>query len=216
MTTVTEMLRYTLCGALLALYAVVSAQADDGSVSRLPRISDQPGDPVLKEMFDDIRQRGGAISNFELTQGHAPRLAKARNALAMALRLDTVLPPLLREIAIMRTAQIAESEYARNRHMAMAKTCGMTDAQLEGLAAWSENELFDRTTRAMLAYVEALVLQGGVVDNETFGELEKHFKPQEIVELTVIVGHTFAASMFNKALKVRAESDGRGTVRGPC
>src|SRR5437870_13841932 len=100
----TEMLRLLLCGALLALVVLVPLRAEDTPVSRLPPISDQPTDPVLKQMFDDTRARGGQILNLHLTQAHAPKLAKARREMAYALRFETILPPLLREIAILRTS----------------------------------------------------------------------------------------------------------------
>ena len=212
----TEMPRYLLCGALLALVVLAPVRADDSPVSRLPRISDQPGDPVLKQLFDDTRARGGQILNLHLTQGHAPKLARARRDLGYAIRFDTILPPLLREIAILRTSQILESEYDRNRHVPLAKACGLTDAQLDALAVWQGSDLFDKKTQAMLAYIEALVLQGGEVDDEVFNELAKHFNPQEIVEITLTVGNYFATGIFTKALKVRVETDGRGAVRGKC
>mgnify|MGYP003337459316 CR=1 FL=1 len=55
----TEMLRTLLCGALLI--TAIPALADDAPVSRVPRISDHPSDPVLKQLFDDTRARGGQI-----------------------------------------------------------------------------------------------------------------------------------------------------------
>ena len=131
-----------LIGALLVMTLSIPAQAQE-PVSRLPRISDQPVDPLLKALFDDTRARGGQILNLHLTQGHAPKLAKARREMAYALRFETITQPLLREIAILRTGQLLGSEYEHNQHVPLAKACGMTDSQLGALANWKASNLFD-------------------------------------------------------------------------
>ena len=208
-----SVLRVSLCAALLALVAV-PAQAQDAPVSRLPLISDEPTDPLLKQLFDETRARGGKILNLHRTQGLAPKLAKARRDLAYAIRFETKLPAALREMAIIRTSQILDSEYERNQHIPLAKVCGVTDAQLGALEAWESSNLFDDKARSMLRYVEAMILAGGEIDDEIFAALSKQFSPQEIVEITIIVGNYFATGLLTKALKVKV--DPPGAVPGKC
>jgi alkylhydroperoxidase family enzyme len=210
----TEMLRTLLCGALLI--TAIPALADDAPVSRVPRISDHPSDPVLKQLFDDTRARGGQIINLHLVQGHAPKLAKARREMAYAIRFETVTPALMREVAIIRTGQIVGSTYEHNQHVPLAKACGFSDAQLNALESWKASNLFDDRTRALLGYVDAVVGNRGDVDDATYGAFAKHFTPQEIVEITMIVGNYVATGLLTKALKVQVETDGRGAVRGRC
>jgi alkylhydroperoxidase family enzyme len=90
----------------------------------------------------------------------------------------------------------------------------MTDAQLAALEAWEGSNLFDEKTQAALRYVEAIILAGGEVDDAVFDALSKQFSPQEIVEITIIVGNYFATGILTKALKVKV--DPPGAVAGKC
>ena len=201
----THVLRALLGGALLALAMAMPGSAQE-ALSRLPRISDQSADPALKPMFDETRARGGQVLNLHLAEAHAPKLAKPRRDLGNAIRFETVLPPVLREMAVLRIASILESDYDRVLHTPLAKACGMTDAQIEAVPVWQGNDLFDATAQAMLAYVEAVILSGGEVDDDIFKELAKHFKPQEIVEISLIVAHHFANGIVSRALKVKLDA----------
>ena len=48
-------------------------------VSRLPPLP-QPLDPIMQEMFDDSRAKGGAVINLNIVTGHAPKFAQASRA----------------------------------------------------------------------------------------------------------------------------------------
>jgi alkylhydroperoxidase family enzyme len=181
-------------------------------VSRLPPLPES-SDPALREFFDDRLRRGGQVINLHLALGHAPKIALARRAVANAIRYDAVTPRLLRELAIVRTAQIVGSEYELNQHIPMALAAGSTRAQLDALENWRSSELFDERQRAMLAYVEQ-VARGGEVDDATFDALAQHFSPQEVVELTVTVASYYGTALIIRALRIEVETDGRRTAPG--
>jgi alkylhydroperoxidase family enzyme len=181
-------------------------------VSRLPPLPES-SDPALREFFDDTLRRGGQVINLHLALGHAPKMALARRAVANAIRYDAVTPRLLRELAIVRTAQIVGSEYELNQHSPMALAAGLTRAQLDALENWRNSELFDEKQRAMLAYVEQ-VADGGEVDDATFDALARHFTPQEIVELTITTASYYSTGLVIKALRIEVETDGRRTAPG--
>lgn len=183
------------------------------SVSRLPPLPDS-SDPSLRELFDDTRRRGGHVLNLHLTLGHAPKMALARRATANAIRYDAVTPRLLRELAIVRTAQIVGSDYELNQHIPMALAAGLTRAQLDGVAGWRGNALFDERQRALLAYVEQ-VAGGGDVDDATFDAFARFFTPQEIVEITITVASYYGTGLVTKALRIEVETDGRHAAPGP-
>lgn len=186
----------------------------DKPVSRLPRVPDPPDDPVLKELFDDTRRRGGDVINLHLTLGHAPAVAKARRAMATALRFDAVTPRPLRELAIVRTAQIVGGDYELNQHLPMAIAAGLTPEQVGDIERWRDSARFDDRQRALLAYVDAVAGQAGEVDDATFAELQRHFGPPEIVELTVTIANYYGTGLITKALRIEIEDDGRLTATG--
>jgi alkylhydroperoxidase family enzyme len=181
-------------------------------VSRLPPLKDPESDPVLKELFDESRARGGDIINLHLTLGHAPHVAKASRAMAYALRFHAKAPRALRELAIMRTAQIVGSEYEWNQHQPMALAVGIFQAQLDALATWRDSDLFDERERALLAYADAATR--GAVDDATYEAFARHFTPQEIVELTVCICNYYGTGLLMRALKIEVETDGRRAASG--
>ena len=72
-------------------------------------------------MFDKRHAMGGAVINLTLTQGHAPKFAKASETTAFTIRFDAVTPRSQRELAIFRTAEIVGSDYELNQHTPMMK-----------------------------------------------------------------------------------------------
>ena len=199
----------------ITLMAAAPTATKDTSVSRLPALPD-PSDPYLKEMFAKVHAKGGQPLNIHLVQGFAPKLAKARLDMAYALRYDVITPPMLREMAILRTGQILNSEYELDQHIPLAKACGITDAQIAALPNWRASSLFDGKQRALLAYTEAVALHGGDVDDATYAAFAKQFSPQEIVELTITIITYYGTGQLTKALQVKPESDGRRSAPPKC
>ena len=184
-------------------------------VSRLPRLSEHPDNPDLAAAFDAIRARGGELINLHLTLGHAPKIFKARLGLSYALRHDAVTPRRLRELVILRTAQLGGSEYELAQHIPVARQCGISQAQLDGLAGdWRREGLFDARERALLAHVDQLVGNNGRVDDATFAELMRHFGPEEIVELTITATHYVTTGLLTRSLGIKPEADGRNAMGG--
>jgi alkylhydroperoxidase family enzyme len=200
--------------ASLSLNAV-SAQ-ETNKVSRLPALKDPMSDPIINEMWTDTRARGGAIINLHMTQAHAPKMARASRTMAYALRFDATTPRLLREIVILRTAQILNFEYEYKQHVPLGLRCGMTQAHLDQMATWRESKLFDDRQRALLGYVDQVVQKMGEVDDPTFAEFARFFSPQEIVELTMVIGSYVGTGLLTTALRVEVETDGRGAAPGNC
>ena len=183
-------------------------------ISRLPPLP-QPLDPILQEMFAKRRAQGGDIINLQIATGHAPQFTRAASAMAFTIRFNARTPRRLRELIILRTAQIVGSAYEINQHNPLMKMCGFSEAQIAALPQWQASQLFDDKERAALAYVEQMA-HGGDVDDSTFANLQKYFSPEEIVEITYTVGSYYANGLLTKALRIEVENDGRETVAGTC
>jgi alkylhydroperoxidase family enzyme len=223
------MRKWLMCGAALAALVAngaLNAQeqkpeqqasktpVEERQISRLPPLP-QPLDPMLQEMFAKRRAQGGDIINLQIATGHAPQFARAASAMAFTIRFDAQTPRRLRELIIMRTAQIVGSTYEINQHVPLMKMCGYSEAQIAALPQWQVSNLFDDKERATLAYVEQMA-HGGDVDDPTFAGLQKFFAPREIVEITYTIGSYYANGLLTKALRIEVENDGRETVTGRC
>ena len=188
----------------------MTSKIEQRQVSRLPPLPDLSADPIVQSLFDDTTRRGGQVINLHLVMAHAPRIALAKRALASALRYDALTPRDVRELVIVRTAQIVGSDYELNQHRPMALAAGISAAKFDAIANWRASTLFDGRERALLTYVEA-VAGGGDVDDLTWRTFARHFTPGEIVELTVVISSYYATGLFAKALKIEVEDDGRLT-----
>lgn len=192
----------------MAQLDVVHIEVEDdphAKVSRLPPLP-KPLDPMVAELFENTRQRGGHILNLHLTTGHAPRLSRAKRPFTYALRNECACPRLYRELAICRTAINVECDYELHHHHPMALQAGLSQAQFHALRDWrAKRELFDARQLAVLAYVDEMTLRKGVVSDAVYAELARHFSPQEIVELSYTATSYYASGLFMKALAIQPD-----------
>ncbi len=191
-----------------------SARAVDGPVSRLPPLP-TPYDPIIQKAVETRKAAGGDLINLQLTTGHAPKIMAATNVLASALRFDAKTPRILRELAILRTAEIVKADYEIAQHRPFLLACGYDAQKVDAVQDWRASKLFDDKERTLLAYVDQ-VAGGGDVDDPTFAKFSSAFDPQEMVELTVTIGNYVGNGLLTKAFRIQIENDGRHTMPGKC
>ena len=174
-------------------------------VSRLPPLPEQV-DPIMQERFEQQRKRGAEPLNLHLTQGHAPKLSKAKGEFTWILRNETRLGRRLLELTILRTAYIVDCAYELDHHVPLGRQAGLTDAQIAGAKDWRQHaSLYDDRERALLAFVDGLTNKGEV-DDATYASLAKHFSAQEIVEICYCSTSYYANGMFVKALQIEIDA----------
>jgi 4-carboxymuconolactone decarboxylase len=195
------------------------ARAEDGDdphakVSRLPGLP-KPLDPIVAQLFEDTRKRGGHILNLHRTNGHAPKLSRAKRPFTYALRNECDVPRMFRELAICRTAINVDCAYELHHHYPLALQSGISEAQFEALKDWNaRRDLFEPAQLAVLAYVDEMTLQKGAVSDATFAELARHFNAQEIVEITYNSTSYYASGLYMKALGIMADPPERKAAPG--
>jgi alkylhydroperoxidase family enzyme len=201
----------------LGWLAALPIKAADGPIARVPAEA-HPADPEAAALLDAMRAKGNQPINLNLVSALSPKLAKARSALAATIRYESVVPRPLRELIILRTAQLMGGEYEVHQHLPAAKACGYSQAQLDALAHWQGSDLFGEKERALLAYIDQIVRIGSDVDDKTFAELARLFNPREIVEVTMIAGSYMGTAMLTNALRVKIDEPGvlASIVSGPC
>jgi AhpD family alkylhydroperoxidase len=88
-----------------------------------------------------------------------------------------------------RASQINGCAYCIHMHTRDARSHGETEERLYLLDAWRESPLYSERERAALAWTEALTLISEThAPDDLFEGLKKHFKDDEIVKLTVLIG----------------------------
>ena len=108
----------------------------------------------------------------------------------------------LRELAIMRAGYAQASQFVYSQHCKAARRFGVSDAQIEAIPNWQLSDQFNETERAVLAWSDALILQGGRASDDLFETLHRHLSDEDILELTYhVMGYNLHA-VCCKALRL--------------
>jgi len=99
-----------------------------------------------------------------------------------------MLPGRLREIVIIRVGHLTKSQYVLRQHVpSLAVADGLSVEECDALSDWRASRFFTKSERAALSYADTMTLEI-VVPDAVFADVERHFNPRQIVELTVLVG----------------------------
>lgn len=147
-----------------------------------------------------------------LTLGRHRRLFRGWLHFAGRLMPGGRLPRRETELVIIATAHLTGSEYEWVQHTAMSKRYGVTDADIEAIAADRIAEGWSARERVMVAVASRMVRTGDV-DDATWNELMAHLSPGEAIELLMLVGHY---EMLGKVLGVLRVEPDRGWPRRAC
>ncbi|MFJ7216189.1 carboxymuconolactone decarboxylase family protein [Amycolatopsis sp. NPDC098790] len=149
------------------------------------------------------RRRGGRLTPLDGMLLHSPALADGWNSLLGAVRGASTLPADVRELAVLRVAELNGAAYEWTAHEPVAREAGMTDEQLAALRGGDPSAL-DGRQRAALAYTDAMT-EKIAVEQPVFDALAAHFDEQQVVELSVTVAAYNMVSRFLVALEVGRE-----------
>ena len=123
-----------------------------------------------------------------------------------ARRLD----PQLRELAQTRCGWVRASQFVFSQHCKSCRTVGVPEEKIAAIPSWSTATVYEPAERAVLAFTDALVGDGGRVPDGLFEDLSRHLDDVEILELTYITCLYEMHATMSKAL--RTEFDDRDDV----
>ena len=96
------------------------------------------------------------------------------------------LDPKLRELGQIRAGFARGSRFVFSQHCKGARSVGLSEAQVEAIPHWSVADCFSPIERAVLAYTDCLVLDGGRTPDGVFEALRAGLSDEEILELTYV------------------------------
>jgi AhpD family alkylhydroperoxidase len=170
----------------------------------MPRVPYATFEPALQRRLEKL---WGRPVNLYRLLGNQPALVAAWTEFFAALRYRSGTPRALRELMILRTAQIQRSEYEWAHHLAMARKAGVPEPQIAALADWRSGP-FDEKERAALALAEAVT--AGRVPDAVHAEVAKHFGHPEYVELCMTASAYAMVARMLDALGVELDEHERG------
>jgi len=170
----------------------------------MPRLPLAEFEPATKKRLEEL---WGSPPNLYRALANHPTLLAAWTEFAKALRHDARTPRNLREICILRGAQIVRSEYEWAQHLPMARKAGVRESQIAALASWRGSPEFDAREKAALALAEDVT--HGRVSDAVYAEAMKHFDRAEYVEISMVAGFYAMVSRMLDAMGVELEPEVR-------
>ncbi|MEU4468433.1 carboxymuconolactone decarboxylase family protein [Streptomyces sp. NPDC024017] len=132
------------------------------------------------------------------TRALDPAVGRALSALSATAKKG-IGDPDLAELVVIRASQVNHCAFCLDLHLAIAREYGVSEKQLDLLAAWEEaGDVFDERERAALALTEAVtVLTAGFVPDEVYEQAAKHFDEAELAHL---IGLVVAINNWNRVM----------------
>jgi AhpD family alkylhydroperoxidase len=171
---------------------------------RVPLIDESSATNDLAATFARVRKSVKAVPRIYEVLGNAPALLNGWIEFGWGLRQDASSDRELRELAIMRVAQLTGCEYVWRSHYQMAVSAGVRPASLSALAAWRSSELFSEAECAVLAVTDALTADAAVPDDVWAG-VDSRFDDREKVEIVLTISWYACAARVANGLQVPLE-----------
>jgi alkylhydroperoxidase family enzyme len=136
----------------------------------------------LKEIFGSNGLKNGTLTgtpgNWWTIWARVPGILKAFSAYSYR---DAPLDPQLRELALIRTGYVRGSQFVFSQHCKGGRRVGLSDEKIAAIPYWSIAKVFSDAERAVLAYVDAMMLEDGRVHDKLFEALKTHLSEEEIL-----------------------------------
>jgi 4-carboxymuconolactone decarboxylase len=162
-----------------------------------PRIAPLPrtgNPPDVQALIDDALPTVGVTANIFLTLANHPGLMRRFMPFGGKLLMAGKLPARERELVILRTAWLCQSDYEWGQHARIGRDAGLTDDELARIptgAGWTAPD-------ALLLQATDELATDHRLDDETWAALAECFDNQQLIELTMLVGsYAMVAGMLN-------------------
>lgn len=173
-------------------------------MARIPFVSSPPDDARVQAMFAEVTQRGLKIPDLYRVMGNAPDMLRAWLDFAWPLRLHAKTTRRLRELMILRGAQVSKTAYEWAHHVPMALAADITQAEIDHLAHWQTVATFTAGEKAAIRLAEE-VTQGPAASADCMDALKGHFNNEEIVELVLTASFYVCVGRFLKSMDIQLE-----------
>ena len=168
----------------------------------MPRTPLKEFEPVLKKRLEEL---WGTPPNLYRALANHPAIVAAWTEFANTLRHGSRTPRALRELVILRGAQVSASEYEWAQHLRMARKAGVREAQIAALAGWRTSSEFDAREKAALQLAESVT--SGRVSDEVYAEAMRHFDHHDYVELSITAAFYAMVGRMLDAMAVPLDAD---------
>ena len=173
-------------------------------------------DEVFGEGRDPVAEPGtptGTPGDWWTTWARVPGILSAFSAYSYR---NAPLDPALRELAIIRTGYARQSQFVFSQHCKVGRKNGLPDEKIAAIPYWTVAEVFSSIERAVLAYVDGQILEGGRVHDKVFEILKTQLSDEEILILTYLINAYALHATSTRALRLEYDNVPERIVEVPA
>jgi AhpD family alkylhydroperoxidase len=160
-------------------------------------------DPGVRPLVERIVAERGSVLHLYQMLLHSPPLAEGWLGFLTQVRQRLSLSGALRELVIMRVADLNGAPYEADQHAPLALKEGLTQAQLDALPHWPSSGVFSPLQQAVLRLADTMTREVQV-PNELMREVRTHLGEREVVELVATIAAYNMVSRFLEALQIHS------------
>lgn len=135
----------------------------------------------------------------------ADGLWRANYAFKRAMIYDTTIDQRLREVLILRVAQLTHCEYELHHHISISANLGFAPAQQQALLA-GDYSGFSAKERTVAEFTDEVVANEGVSDT-TLEKMRDFFGDSIVVEMMVIIGSYVGTALIANAVQLEPDTE---------
>ncbi|MFV0533817.1 MAG: carboxymuconolactone decarboxylase family protein [Cumulibacter sp.] len=170
--------------------------------------------PIVQRMYDQLFGAGvdpvdtpgtatGTPGDWWTVFALAPDvLEHAVHGFRLYANPERTLSPVLRELGQTRAGWLRGSQFVFSQHCKSCRKLGMSESKIAAIPAWQTSDEFSDQERAVLAYTDALVADGGRVADGLFDALKRFLSDKEILEFTYITAMYDMHAVIARALRL--------------
>ena len=153
-------------------------------MARIPYVDPNTASPTVRDLFERLPV---PLNIFKM-MAHAETNFRAWIRLGASILGEQKLDARLRELAILRVAQLSPARYEWVQHVPIALAVGAAPEQIDALERGDTGaSCFTDAERLVLDFTTE-VLRDVRASDATFAAMAARFSPQEIVELILAIG----------------------------
>lgn len=194
---------------------------------RLRQVPREEADPLSQKLYellfgdkDPIAEPGtetGTPGNWWTVFANVPDVQKHTSEGFRFYRDEArKIDPVLRELGQIRAGYARQSQFVFSQHCKACRSVGMAEEKIQAIPHWQISDVFSSLERAILAYTDGLVLEGGRVPDGVFEVLKEHLSDEEILEFTYITCTYDMHATMSRALKLEFDDVDERIVEVPA
>jgi 4-carboxymuconolactone decarboxylase len=172
-----------------------------------PRI--RPVDPAtttpdIQELLAVAVSKTGGADNIYGTLANFPGLMRRYLPFSTKLVLLSKLDPRERELVVLRTGWLCQSDYEWGQHARIARQAGATDEEVVRVTVGPDDPAWTPHERALLRATDEMV-RDHCIGDETWAVLAERLDDRQLIELTLLIGHYVMIAGFLRTMGVERE-----------